>query len=93
MNYPTVKYVYPLSNYRLFLIFDNGDIKIYDFKSRSKGAPFEVLGDEQLFQSVHIEVGGYGVVWNDDLDLSEYELWKNGVVFSSLEHLAEERIV
>jgi len=23
--------------------------------------------------------GGYGISWNDDIDLSEYELWTNGV--------------
>ncbi|MEM8526447.1 MAG: DUF2442 domain-containing protein [Bacteroidota bacterium] len=93
MNYPTIKYVYPLTNYRLFLIFDNGDIKIYDFKNRLQRSPFQALADEQLFQSVHIETGGYGVVWNDDLDLSEYELWKNGVNFSSVERLVEKGVV
>jgi hypothetical protein len=28
---------------------------------------------------VKIESGGYGLVWNEDIDISEYELWKNGV--------------
>jgi hypothetical protein len=23
-------------------------------------------------------VGGYGISWNDEIDLSEYELWTNG---------------
>ena len=27
-----------------------------------------------------VDVGGYGIVWNDDLDLSCDELWGNGVV-------------
>ena len=26
-----------------------------------------------------VDVGGYGIVWNDDLDLSCDELWENGV--------------
>ena len=32
-----------------------------------------------FFKSVRIDLGGYSVSWNDDADLSEYELWTNGV--------------
>ena len=31
------------------------------------------------FASVSVDVGGYGVIWNDELDLSCDELWENGV--------------
>jgi hypothetical protein len=24
-------------------------------------------------------LGGYGLAWNEDIDISEYELWNNGV--------------
>jgi len=27
---------------------------------------------------VKVDAGGYGISWNDDIDLSEYELWTNG---------------
>jgi hypothetical protein len=26
-----------------------------------------------------VDAGGFGISWNDDADLSEYELWTNGV--------------
>jgi len=29
-------------------------------------------------QSVRVDPGGYGISWNDNIDLSEYELWTNG---------------
>ncbi|MDZ4705127.1 MAG: hypothetical protein SH848_14435 [Saprospiraceae bacterium] len=32
--------------------------------------------------------GGYGLIWNDDLDLSEYEPWTKGVEISSIHALA-----
>ena len=31
-----------------------------------------------LFDQVKVDVGGYGISWNDDLDLSCEELWING---------------
>ena len=41
---------------------------------------FDELKDNQSeFACVSVDVGGYGIVWNDDLDLSCDELWENGV--------------
>ncbi|MDD2230018.1 MAG: DUF2442 domain-containing protein [Candidatus Cloacimonetes bacterium] len=37
-----------------------------------------LIKDEHLFKQVRADSMGYGVVWNDDLDLSESELWING---------------
>jgi hypothetical protein len=49
-----------------------------------------VLQDEQLFNKAHIANGGYGVIWNDELDLSEYELWIKGVEVSKVSELVEK---
>lgn len=86
-TYPTIKYVEPLSDYRLFVIFDNGVIKVYSMKEKLKSLVFQPLHDITLFKKAHVGSGGYGVVWNDRIDLSEYELWKNGVEISSVEKL------
>ena len=32
-----------------------------------------------LFQQVKVDAGGYGISWNDDIDLSCDELYYNGV--------------
>lgn len=87
-NYPTIKYVEPLSNYRLFVIFDNGVIKLYSLNERLQTPAFQALKDEKLFNGVQVGSGGYGLIWNDDLDLSEYELWTKGVEISSIHALA-----
>ncbi|MCO6493920.1 MAG: DUF2442 domain-containing protein [Phaeodactylibacter sp.] len=87
-TYPTIKYIEPLSDYRLFIIFDNGIIKIYSMKEKLQSPPFQPLQDAALFNQAHAGGGGYGVIWNDRIDLSEYELWKNGIEVSSVEELA-----
>jgi hypothetical protein len=40
-------------------------------------APFKALENEAFFRSVKVDSGGYGVSWDDAVDLSEYELWVN----------------
>ena len=32
----------------------------------------------ELFGSVIVDQGGYGIIWNDDIDISCDELWANG---------------
>lgn len=76
-----VKAVNALPDYRLSAQFAEGVTKIYDVKPLfSKWAPFKTLEhDPALFSNVEVDVGGYGVIWNDDLDLSCDELFENGV--------------
>ena len=75
-----VKSVVPLSDTRLIVLFSEGTTKIYDVSTLLKTIPaFRALADTPgLFAEVTADVGGYGIVWNDDLDLSCDELWENG---------------
>lgn len=43
---------------------------------------FSPLKGPELFKAVTVDQGGYGVIWNSDIDLSEYELWRNGQPFA-----------
>lgn len=90
MNYPKIKYIEALENYRLFIIFDNGEIKIYPFNKLLNEEPFSKLSDENLFKKAQKEENGYGVIWNDEIDISEYELWKNAINISSIEQLSQK---
>lgn len=76
-----IKNVSALPEYRLSVQFSEGVTKIYDVKPLFKRIPaFDGLKcSPQEFACVTVDVGGYGIVWNDDLDLSCDELWKNGV--------------
>ena len=76
-----IKNVSSLPEYKLSVQFSEGVTKIYDVKPLFDKMPvFAGLKDNlQEFFNVSVDVGGYGIVWNDDLDLSCDELWDNGV--------------
>lgn len=76
-----VKNVNALTDFRLSVQFCEGITKIYDIKPLFDRLPvFEYFKDnEDDFLYVSVDVGGYGIVWNDELDLSCDELWVNGV--------------
>lgn len=75
-----IKNVSPLPDYCLSVQFAEGCTKLYDMKPLFRRMPvFADLRDEDLFSDVTVDVGGHGIVWNDDLDLSCEELWENGV--------------
>lgn len=75
-----VKAVNALPDYRLSVQFIEGVTKIYDVKPLFlKWDAFKELERApELFFSVEVDAGGYGIVWNDDLDLSCDELYENG---------------
>lgn len=77
-----VKNVSALSDYKLSVQFSEGVTKIYDLSPLLDRIPaFAKLKDNPAeFYYVEVDVGGYGIIWNDDLDLSCDELWKNGVI-------------
>jgi hypothetical protein len=39
---------------------------------------FIPLRDYSFFKNLQVSSGGYGIEWNDEIDLSESELWLNG---------------
>ncbi|NHM16998.1 DUF2442 domain-containing protein [Eggerthellaceae bacterium zg-887] len=80
MLFHKVKDVAALPDMILSVQFANGTTKLYDVKPLTARFPlFATLADNLLFGSVEVDQGGYGIVWNDDLDLSCDELWENGV--------------
>lgn len=77
-TYPKVKSVTPLSGKQLFVTFTTGETRVYDCAPLLNDASFYSLKDDAFFKNVHVDQTGYGVVWNDYVDLSESELWING---------------
>lgn len=80
MMFHKIKNVAALPDYRLSVQFSEGVTKIYDVKPLFEKLPvFVALKDDvQTFYSVSVDIGGYGIVWNDELDLSCDELWEHG---------------
>lgn len=68
-----------LPNLTLIAQFDDGTIKTYDVKQLLVRYPqFSALNENNLFSKVTVDVGGYGVIWNEELDLSSNEIWASG---------------
>lgn len=75
-----IKNVSVLPEYKLSVQFAEGVTKIYDVKTLFAKIPaFKSLTSNNDFGGVYVDVGGYGIIWNDELDLSCDELWDNGV--------------
>lgn len=74
--------VKPLPEHVLLVGFENGMVKQYDVKLLiEKVEPFQIfLTTPALFNLVRVDKGGYGILWNDDLDISCNELWNNGIL-------------
>jgi hypothetical protein len=86
MNTPKILSVQALEDKKLLVKFVNGIEKIYDCNPLLDMDMFELLKNEAFFKSVKVDSGGYGISWNDDADLSEYELWANGVEVTMAEN-------
>lgn len=79
MMFHKVKNVEALPGLQLAVQFANGTTKTYNVAPLlERFKPFKALNDQSLFSSVYVDVGGCGIVWNDDIDLSCDELWEHG---------------
>lgn len=75
--------VHALPDFMLSVQFSEGVTKLYDMKPlMEKHAAFRSLRDKTLFSCVKVDVGGHGIVWNDNVDLSCDELWEHGTFMS-----------
>jgi hypothetical protein len=79
-TYPKVRAVEPLPHKRLRVTFAEGTVKVYDCSPLLDEPAFGRLNDDTLFRHVRADTHGFGVVWNDELDLAESELWIHGMV-------------
>jgi hypothetical protein len=81
MNYPKIKSIQVDSqHYILLVLFDNGVVKEIDFKSKLDEEFYSDLKNKLLFEQAKVDTHGYGVSWNEDIDISEYELWNIGKI-------------
>ena len=76
--YPKIESVKALRSKTLKVVFKSGDVRFYDCRPLLTEEPFTALKNEALFRTVKAEEHGYAVVWNDEIDLSESEIWIHG---------------
>lgn len=70
--------VRPMENHKLWVRFNTGETKIFDFKPLLDMPAFAPLKSTELFNRVYID---YGVpVWNDeDIDIAPEKIYRDGV--------------
>ena len=75
-----IKSVTPLPDFILSVQFAEGVTKHYDMKPLFDKYPMfsPLKAHPELYYSVSIDTGGYGIVWNDDIDIACDELFFNG---------------
>ncbi len=59
--------------------FSNQEKRKYDVSPLLSLGMFVPLNEPAFFKNVKVDAGGYALVWNEDIDISEYELWTNGI--------------
>jgi len=79
-TYPKIRTVKPRPGKILLVTFDNGDRRVYDCTPLLQSEVFHPLRDDAIFRCAHADSHGYGVIWNDDIDLAESEIWLNGQI-------------
>lgn len=72
-------------NFVLEALFFSGELVRYDVKRLFNFFPqFQRLIDEtMLFNKVSVEMGGYGIVWDDELDLDAETIWEEGILIET----------
>lgn len=76
-----IKSITPLENSIILAVFQNGIEKKYDIRNLYPRFPqFKIFEkDKELFKQVQVDAGGYGISWNDDLDLDAEDIWEDGI--------------
>jgi hypothetical protein len=71
---PYVKAVRPLDDYRLEVLFENGERRLFDMKPYLQHGVFVRLQDRAIFQAARVVAGS--VEWPGGLDLSYDTLYR-----------------
>ena len=73
--------VFPKENLIIEVEFENKIRKIYDInRVLEKWEVFKKLKNNNIFKNVKVDIGGYGISWNESIDLSCEEIWENGKI-------------
>lgn len=82
-----------LEDVKLELIFLDGKIIRFDMsKLFDKISCLKKLQDRSLFLSGHLDKGGYGIIWNDDIDIDVMTIYEEGEVVGSVSPSLNQKI-
>jgi len=74
-----IKTIKARENMMIEATFFDGTIKEYNIANLFSTYPqLKKLENNALFYAVQTDIGGYGISWNDDLDLDAETIWEEG---------------
>jgi hypothetical protein len=76
-NTVKIQKITPNNNYTLTLLFDNGEIRVYDLSNNLYGV-FEILKDINKFNEVFIDESG-NIAWDRDKNIDSNIFWNNRI--------------
>ena len=83
-----------LEGVKVEITFQDGKIIRYDMSEMFSKYPQlrELETNRRLFESGHLDPGGYGVIWNDDLDFDAMSIYEDGNVVGTEETTINQQI-
>ena len=83
-----------LEEVTLEMTFQDGKIVRYDMSNIFSKYPqlIALKEDRQLFINGHLDPGGYGVIWNDELDFDAMSIYEDGIVVKRIKPSINQQI-
>ena len=83
-----------LDDVKLELTYQDGKIIRYDMALMFSTFPQleELRNNRELFTHGHLDPGGYGIIWNDDLDYDATSIYEDGEVVGQEETSINQQI-
>jgi len=79
MLYPKITSAKIIDKYTLLVHFSNHQQRQYNMNKWLEHPVFAPLKNYAFFQNFQIDASGCAIIWNDQIDISEYEIWINGI--------------
>ena len=77
MLQPELLSVFPKENYKLLLVYETGEKKIFDVLPYISGTWYGELKDLEIFKKVR--VSNHSVEWANGQDIAPHELYNNSI--------------
>jgi hypothetical protein len=78
MHVPRIKSAAAIGPTELLVRFDDGSERIHECAPLLERPQFQLLRTPAFSRAVRVDPSGYGISWNDEIDVGESDIWING---------------
>jgi len=76
---PKLTSVEPVTPLKLRLVYETGEVKLFDVAPYASGPWYGELKEDAYFQTVRMLPGGVGIEWRNGQDIAPHELYERSV--------------